>query len=78
MNSKEIPKYHESTKFSNEVPIITLIPCDESSDEDNSSNVSQNSIDSSELVESSDDEIETIQIKEISGKNKELAKINNC
>ena len=68
MSSKELLKRHLSAPLSNEFPIITLIPCDESSDEDNSSNLSENSIDSSELVESSDEEIETIHIKEISMK----------
>ena len=79
MSSKELFKRHLSTPLSNEFPIITLIPCDESSDDENSSNLSQDSIDSSELVDSSDDdEIKTIQIKKITRGNQELVKINTC
>ena len=78
MNSKELFKRHLSTPLSNEFPIITLIPCDESSDDENSSNLSQDSIDSSELVDSSDDETKTIQIKKITRGNQELVKINTC
>ena len=44
-----------------ETHIITLIPCDyDSFDEDDDENSSQNSIDSSELAEDSDGEIEII------------------
>ena len=44
-----------------DVSIITLVPCDyESSEEDDYVNLSQNSIDSSELLDDSDDEGELI------------------
>ena len=47
---------------SKEAPIIVLIPCesDSSEDEDSNSNKSQESIDSSDLIDSSDDEVEMI------------------
>ena len=55
--------------------IITLLPCDyELSDDDNYGNVSQDSIDSSELVDSCEDENEFIKIEEIFSLNKGLTK----
>ena len=49
----------QSTKEEEETSIITLIPCEyDSSEEDDNS--SQNSIDSSELAEDSDGEVEVI------------------
>ena len=69
MDSKR--KSFESSVSSSETSIITLIPCEyESSDDDDYGNLSQDSIDSSELVDSSDDENETIKIEKISSLNK--------
>ena len=50
-----------STKDEEETPIITLIPCDyDSTEEDDLENSSQNSIDSSEIADDSDEETEII------------------
>ena len=50
-----------TTQDEQETPIITLIPCDyDSNEEDDFENSSQNSIDSSELSDDSDDESEII------------------
>ena len=62
-----------STKVENSV--ITLHPCDyDSSKENNLANLSQNSIDSSELADDSDDEDEII--KEIYSLGKKIGKID--
>ena len=50
-----------TTQDEEETPIITLIPCDyDSNEEDDFENSSQNSIDSSELSDDFDDESEII------------------
>ena len=50
-----------TTQDEQETPIITLIPCDyDSNEEDDFENSSQNSIDSSELSDDFDDESEII------------------
>ena len=65
MDSKK--KVNDSSSSSLETSIITLIPCEyESSDEDDNRNESNDSIDSSELVDSSDDENEPTKIEKIS------------
>ena len=59
--------------LSTEASIITLFPCDyDSSEENDDANLSQNSIDSSELVDDSDNEGELIS--EIFALNKRLDK----
>ena len=67
MESKR--KSFESSALSSETSIITLIPCEYESSDDYE-NLSQDSIDSSELVDSSDDENETIKVEKISSLNK--------
>ena len=50
-----------TTTVEEEISIITLLPCDNDlCEEDDYTNLSQNSIDSSELVDDSDDEAELI------------------
>ena len=52
---------------------ITLIPCDYgSSGDEDSINLSEDSMNSSEILDSSDDEIEIIKIKKIIKSSKEL------
>ena len=65
MNVKVTKKYSSLSipSFSTENSIITLIPC-EYDPEEGYDSLSEDSIDSSELVDSSGDEIETITINE--------------
>ena len=67
--------FDSSERFTEETSIVNLIPCDyDSSEEDNYANSSQDSIDSSELVDDSDGEVELItEVYEI---NKKLDKID--
>ena len=67
--------FDSSERFTEETSIVNLIPCDyDSSEEDNCANSSQDSIDSSELVDDSDGEVELItEVYEI---NKKLDKID--
>ena len=77
MDSKR--KTFDSSSSSCETSIITLIPCDyESSDDDDYENVNENSIDSSELVDSSDEENESMKIESIFplDKRSELKELN--
>ena len=77
MSSKVLFRRHIS-KTSANFSIITLIPCDnESYSGDDFSNLSHDSIDSSELVDSSDDEVKAVQIKDISKINKQILKITD-
>ena len=74
MNSTNTTNIIESSSTTKAF-FITLIPCDnESSDIENekSLNVSKDSIDSSEILDSSDDEIKIIKIKEIFKSNEML------
>ena len=66
-----------------ETSIIALIPCEyDSSQEEDYANPSQDSIDSSELVDDSDDEVQFIteayKINENSKKIDEKSNIKNC
>ena len=73
MDSKR--KSFDSSTSSFETSIITLIPCDyESSDEGELENVSHDSVDSSELVDSSDEENEPTKIEKISSLKKGFTK----
>ena len=76
MSQKSLSNIYYLTKsIKIENSVITLIPCDyDSSKENNDVNLSQNSIDSSELVDDSDDEAETIT--EIYSLGKKLDKID--
>ena len=67
--------FDSSERFTEETSIVNLIPCDyDSSEEDDYPNSSQDSIDSSELVDDSDGEVELItEVYEI---NKKLDKID--
>ena len=79
MNPSKRTKTTESSSTM-EISIITLIPCDyDSSEEEDekSVNVSKDSMDSSEILDSSDDEIEIIKINEIIKPNKEPNLIQN-
>ena len=76
MSQKSLSNIYSLTKsIKIENSVITLIPCDyDSSKENNYANLSENSIDSSELVDDSDDEAETIT--EIYSLGKKLDKID--
>ena len=79
MNPSKRTKTTESSSTM-EISIITLIPCDyDSSEEEDekSLNISKDSMDSSEILDSSDDEIEIIKINEIIKPNKEPNLIQN-
>ena len=74
MNTKTSLNINQTPISTEEAPIITLLPCDyDSSEENEYANSSQDSIDSSELVENSDDE--TQHITEIYIINKKFDKI---
>ena len=67
MNTKISNNYSSlstAPSTSTEDSIITLIPC-EYDPEEGYGSLSEDSIDSSELIDSSDDELETIKINEI-------------
>ena len=67
MNTKISNNYSSlssAQSTSTEDSIITLIPC-EYDPEEGYGSLSEDSIDSSELIDSSDDELETIKINEI-------------
>ena len=70
--SKKLSSNSNSTSSTKEeeTSIIFLIPCDyDSSEQDDEENVSQNSIESSEVVSDSDDEVEMITYFERLNKN---------
>ena len=61
MNTKTSLNINQTPISTEETPIITLLPCDYGSSEENDyNNSSQDSIDSSELVDNSDDETQHI------------------
>ena len=67
MNTKISNNYSSlstAPSTSTEDSVITLIPC-EYDPEEGYGSLSEDSIDSSELIDSSDDELETIKINEI-------------
>ena len=83
MSNKNLSNVNLSKSSTGNFSIISLIPCDYNSSEENDyENLSQDSIDSSELVDDSDAEVEIItEFYKINKKSNENSKKNdegNC